>query len=363
MKKYFNYALVLFAGLSVVLSCSKIEKEVDNPVVEPGTEVDNPSGPVSIPVTVTATLSDALTKVQFEAKFEDGTDAFKPTGMSRTWENTDKLRVYDSAHSQYVDLDLESGDGTNTAVFHGTLDFTSATYDVEVFDGKSVADYNDQNQACDGDTGHLVFVASATGVTDLTAAISLSETSGVLGLIAQMPAAATDIESVEIVNMSTNASVVKINLTDPAVGTDHVLKLFANVSAGWTWAAGEYFIRFNAPPTAAHKVYTRYYKLDSGVVFGTQASGVGEYRPIKLNCSHTDQYAGKDDDGTAAHPYLIADGYQLAAINTYAKQDGSTTYIKMIDDIDMSGITHNAINNGVSGYTIIVDFDVRFCHP
>ncbi len=348
MKKYLIFAFVLFAGLSVVLSCSKIEKEIDNPVVEPETEV------VSIPVTVTATLPDVDTKVAFEATFDA---ASKPTAMKRTWEADDKLRVINPSNtSQYVDLDLESGSTTATAVFHGTLDFTSSTYNVEVFDGKSpVTNYSVQTQAKNDDTDHLRFVASATGVTDLTAAIALTESSGVLGIIAQLPASATEIESVEIVKISTNSTVLKINLTNPAV-SGQVLKLYANMQAGLTIDKGEYFIRFNAPSTAAHTVYTRYYNLASDVAFGTQASGVGEYRTLKLNCVNTDKYAGGSDNGSATAPYLIADGYQLAAINSYASTS-ATTYFKLIDNIDMTGITHAPINTGISGYTINVDFD------
>jgi hypothetical protein len=350
MKKLFNYAIVLLAGLTVALSCSKIEKEIDNPVVEPETEV------VSIPVTVMATLPDVDTKVAFEATFDA---ASKPTAMKRTWEASDKLRVIDSTNpSMYEDLDLESGDGTPTAVFHGNLKFTASSYNVEVVEAQAhTTSYGVQTQAANGDTNHLQFVASATGVTDLTSAITLNETSGVLGIIAQMPAAATDIESVEIVNMSTNASVVKINLTNPAVGTDPVLKLFANVSAGWTWAAGEYFIRFNAPSTAAHTVYTRYYNLASDVVFGTQASGVGEYRPIKLNCSHTDQHAGPAtaDGSTAEKAYLIADKYQLQAMGSLM-EDSATKYFKLLCNIDLLGETWVAPNNAGS-FAKGVDFD------
>ena len=60
MKKIMNYAVVLFAGLSVVLSCSKIEKGIDNPVVEPG--VENARA-----ITITAILPEADTKVTYDA--------------------------------------------------------------------------------------------------------------------------------------------------------------------------------------------------------------------------------------------------------------------------------------------------------
>jgi hypothetical protein len=348
MKKLFNYAIVLLAGLTVALSCSKIEKEIDNPVVEPETEV------VSIPVTVMATLPDVDTKVAFEATFDA---ASKPTAMKRTWEASDKLRVIDSTNpSMYEDLDLESGDGTPTAVFHGNLKFTASSYNVQVLEDKAaVTNYSVQTQAKNDDTAHLHFVASASGVTDLTAAITLSETSGVLGVIAKLPAAATEIESVEFVEISSNTTVLKINLTNPAV-SDQVLKLYANMQAGMTINSGAYFIRFNAPSSAEHKIYTRYYELANPVAFATHTGGVGEYRTLKLNCVNTDKYAGGSDNGSATAPYLIADGYQLAAINSYASTS-ETTYFKMIDNVDMTGITHTPINEGVSGYSISVNFD------
>lgn len=350
MKKYFNFAFVLFAGLSVVLSCSKIEKEIDNPVVKPGNEVV-----VSVPVTITATLPDADTKVAFEATFDAN---FKPTAMKRTWEDGDKLRVIDSTNpSMYEDLDLESGDGTPTAVFHGNLKFTASSYNVEVVEAQAhTTSYGVQTQAANGDTNHLQFVASATGVTDLTAAIPLNEISGVLGIIAKLPASATDIESVDIVKISDNSTVLKINLTDPAVGSDQVLKLFANMQAGVTIDAGEYFIRFNAPSTAAHTVYTRYYELANPVAFATHTGGVGEYRTLKLNCVNTDKYAGGSDKGTATAPYLIADKYQLAAVHDLAPAN-ATTYFKMVDNVDMQGMEHTSLNTDIEGYSQAVNFN------
>lgn len=350
MKKYLNFALVLVAGLSVVLSCSKIEKEIDNPAVKPGNEAV-----VSVPVTITATLPDADTKVAFEATFDAN---FKPTAMKRTWEADDKLRVINPSNTaQYAELDLQSGDGSNTAVFHGTLNFTASAFNVEVVEAQAhTTSYGVQTQAANGDTNHLQFVASATGVTDLTAAINLTETSGVLGIIAKLPASATDIESVDIVKISDNSTVLKINLTDPAVGSDPVLKLFANMQAGVTIDAGEYFIRFNAPSTAAHTVYTRYYNLASAVAFGTQTSGVGEYRTLKLNCVNTDKYAGGSDNGSATAPYLIADKYQLAAVHGLAPAN-ATTYFKMMDNVDMQGLDHKSLNTDIDGFSQAVDFN------
>ena len=355
MKKYLNYALVLLAGLTVALSCSKIEKEIDNPVVEPGNEV------VSIPVTVTAILPDVSTKVTYEAQYDPN---FKPSDVSRKWEGTDMLRVYNHANlGEYVDLTLESGDGTNTAVFHGDITFTATSYDVAVVSGgeTDIADYTSQNQAGDGDTAHLKFVASATGVTDLTADINLSETSGVLAIIAQMPKTASapsptsEIESVEIESIGANVfgpgNKITVNLGSGDLDADDVLKVYANVPAGWSLPADtELFIRFNAPSSTTHTVYTRYYKVKADTDLGN-----GKFSYLKLNCSHIDQYAGGSDKGTSAAPYLIADKYQLAAVDGLMKA-GETVYFKLLDNLDMTGMTWGLLNNP-SPYDRLIDFD------
>ncbi|MBQ3941457.1 MAG: hypothetical protein II676_01250, partial [Bacteroidales bacterium] len=344
MKKIMNYAVVLFAGLSVVLSCSKIEKGIDNPVVEPG--VENARA-----ITITAILPEADTKVTYDAEYDSDS---KPTAVKRNWESTDQLYIWNQDHSSSTILYLDSGDGTNTAVFKGNISFTSPSYDLEVA-STAITDYSSQAQACDGDMGHIVFVAGQSGVTDLTAPVTLTETSGVLAIIAQLPDGVAEyVSSVVISDLATGNPVIALTTGLGDTDSDGIFKAYMNVTHGMALGQDEeYLIRFNTPG-ATQDFYTRYYKVGSD-----KALGDGKFQYLKLNCKHTDQHAGSPTacDGTSADKaYLIADKYQLAAINSYASTS-ATTYFKLIDNIDMFGITHNPINTGISGYTINVNFD------
>ena len=354
MKKILNFALVLLAGLSVVLSCSKQENDINNPGVEQGKENVQPA---SVPVTITATLSDALTKVDYTVTYD--TD-FKPTAVNRIWNENDLLRVKNAAdESQSTDLAMKSGKGTKTAVFEGTLDFTASSYNVEVVND-DISDYTTQTQAEDGDTAHLQYVAAATGVTDLSS-VTLTETSRVLGIIAKMPdGVAATITSLEMecigdgVFGGVDKKKLTINISTPGdADNDNVLKIYVNVPAGWTIPAGkEFFLRFNSS-NAAHTVYTRYYKASKADGFDAK-----KFTSIKLNCSQTDKHAGlATSDGSAADKaYLIADKYQFANLGDLMA-DGETKYFKVIDDIDMNGMAMGHLLNNGSGYAQLVDFD------
>ena len=352
MKKILNFSLVLLAGLTVALSCAKQENDLNNQTLPHGREIVNPGRPI----TVTATLPEATTKVTYETSY-DMND--KLNGMTRKWENTDLLRVYNHAdHNEYVDLDLETGDGTVTATFKGNIDFTASSYDVEVV-SKGVADYLNQAQACDGDTGHLEFVAARTDVADLTN-IALTESSGVLAIVAKLPTGAADeIESVELEaidgsNVFGTGSKLTVAIGKGDVNSDNILDIFANVGAGWTIPKDkEFFLRFNAPSSATHTVYTRYYKASAETPLVS-----GKVAQLKLNCVHTDQYAGKADAGSSTAPYLIADKYQFANMGDLMA-NGATKYFKVIDNIDMGDMAmgHMLNNNGDDGYPQLVNID------
>ena len=95
-------------------------------------------------------------------------------------------------------------------------------------------------------------------------------------------------------------------------------------------------MQFNAPNTS-HTVYTAYREFASEISFAS-----GALNNLKLNCTHIDRYAGKDDKGTEAAPYLIADPYQLKAVQSL--MDSEIRYFKLVSDIDMDGVTWTNIN-------------------
>ena len=351
MKQIWKYLLILTAGFTVSIACSK-EDQNGNEILDP-TETTTPVSGKQI--TITATLSDAVTKVSFDPAFNG---SHKPTGMAHTWQTGDKLCVTDESNSSNSAVfDLIGGDGTKEGVFQGTI-ADAASYSIEVIPaGESFDTDNEQTQASDGDTSHLKYVASATGVTDLNN-FTLNESSSIIGFVVKLPAgAAATIKEVEIETSTDDFDTsTKLNVTITTPGdtdNDGILKVYANVPASWGIpASSKMFLRFKAPDTS-HTVYTRYQEFASAA-----AINPGEFNYLKLNCEHTDQYAGKDDAGTSAKPYLIADPYQLAAVNGLAAES-SKTFFKMIDDVDMTGMaaSYTPLNTGVSGYTKAVDFD------
>ena len=344
MKKILSISFGILAAVVLTVSCDQ--------KVDPQTPSNTPGDPSAKMVTISASISESLTKVTFDAEYDASS---KPVKIAHTWEAGDKLKVIDESNvSNYKIYDLVDGAGTASAIFNGE-EISAASYTLEAIPAGTFDTDNEQTQASDGATSHLQFVASATGVTDLSANVTLSEVSKIIGFIAKLPAgAAATVNALEIETSDDDfatSTTLKVNITTPGdADSDEILKVYANVPASWGIPAGsKMFLRFKTND-ATHTVYTRYQE------FASAASLVdGKFNYIKVNCSTIDQYAGKDDAGTSAKPYLIADPYQVAAINGLAAA-GSTTYFKMIDDVDMTGVTHNHINTA-SGYTQAVNFD------
>ena len=337
MKKIISILPAALALIALSAACNKV-----NPVDET---------PVSKTITIKATISDAATRVTFDPAFDGDS---KPTAMAHTWQTGDKLRITDASDASKTALfDLVDGAGTATGTFEGT-GFEAASYNVEAVPQGSFSSGFTQTQAKDGATDHLQFVATATGVTDLEN-FSLTETSGIVGVIAKLPDdVAGTINALEIEAKVAGLPVsikVTVNLTTPAdVDSDDILKIYANAPTGFAIPAGaEVFLRFKST-NENHAVYTRYQKFDTALL-----PVEGKFNYVKFNCSHIDQSAGANDDGTSADPYLIADKYQMDAVHDLLV-GGETVYFKMVDDVDMSGITWESLNNS-GDYDKYISFD------
>ncbi|MCR5560639.1 MAG: hypothetical protein K6F58_02355 [Bacteroidales bacterium] len=353
MKKTFKSALLILAFLAFA-ACGKEEKIVPE---EKQDNIENPAENPSGPITLNLRL--APTRVTFT---EDVDGSGNPV-MKLTWEDGDKVRVFNAAdHSVYEDFTLASGAGTENGVFAGDAP-AGSSFDIQVIDKSGFAATAAQAQVADGDTSHLKLEAGKTGVSTLTheTPITLDNSSSVLAFKAKLPAGAAEhITSVvfeasdDVFNFGTPGNTLTINLgTQEDAGSDGILKVYANLLAGTgdIPAGTELYIKFNSDDPA-HTVYTRYYKLSSA--FDIQD---GKYNELTMNCAHIDQHAGlpTDDGSNAEKAYLIADPYQLAAVNGLAT-GGQTTFFKMIADVDMTGVTHTPINDN-SGYTQVVNFN------
>ncbi len=325
MRKIFNITLAAIGLVALSAACSKV-----NPVDET---------PAAKVMTIQATISDAATRVTFDPAF--GSD-FKPTAMAHTWQEGDKLRITDAADASKTALfDLVDGAGSATGTFEGE-GFEAASYNVEAVPQGSFSNGFTQTQAKDGATDHLQFVATASGVTDLSS-FSLTETSGIIGVIARLPDdVAGTITALEIEAKVASLPVsikVTVNLTTPAdVDSDDILKLYANAPAGFAIPAGaEVFLRFESN-NPDHTVYTRYQKFDSSLM-----PVPGKFNYVKFNCATIDQYAGAGNDGTSTDPYLIADKYQMKAMRELMKVN-QTTCFSLVADIDLENEVWTPLN-------------------
>lgn len=336
MKKNFKMIFAAAAAFAMVLSCSKEE----NP--SQGTQGSGSDDSLT-PITISATLTDNMTKVSFTPSYDGG----KPQSLSLAWEAEDKLRVYNhDDRTQFADFEIaEESIGQKTGSFTGEI-FTAASYDVEVISGE--VGYAEQTQPADGQTASLKYLASATGVTDLKAVV-FTESSSVLAITALMPeGAAAGVSSVELTASEAIFSTGKtltINLAQKGdAGDDGILHLFATLPVGNQQIAEgtTLLVRFNAPDTD-HTVYTRYVEL------GAQAFEAGKLNTINVNASQSDCHAGLTscDGSTAEKAYLIGDKYQLNAMSGLVSAD-VTSHISMIADVDFGGSAWTSASGKVS---------------
>lgn len=335
MKKYLFACIVI----AFTVSCAK-EKGLD--IVENKSEGEIVA-PAGERVTISAALpEDLLTKVSFVPTILSD----KPTGMALTWATGDQIRVYNHAdHSQYEDFTLDpSCDGQKKGIFNGTA-ISASSYDIEVINPALTV--GTQVQAADGDTGHLKYYASVEDVPSYDS-ITFTDLSSVLALTAKMPSpeVAASITSVDVTaseNIFGTGNTLTLTLTTPG-SADDILHLFANLPMGTTAipASTTLIIHFNSNQ-AAHSVYTRYVELAEGNF------AAGKLNTININASQSGTHAGPTscDGTTAANAYLIGDKYQMLAVASELVP-GGTRYFKMIDDVDMDGLSWTALNNSGS---------------
>ena len=350
MKKFFNIAITAFALIILSVSCAK-ELNTENEIIDPidPQETVVPTGKV---VTISATISEDLaTKVSFAATYSGG----KPQSMALTWAEGDKLRVYNhDDKTKYEDFTLEASSiGQTQGSFSGSdTKLSGATsYDVEIVNGE--VNYAEQTQPSDGVTSGLKYLASASGINDYTD-ITFTSFSSVLAITAKMPstAVAAAIKSVDITAMKPGASgeeaanifnggnTLTITLTTTG-SSDDILNLYATLPVGNTTVPANttLLVHFNAPSTS-HTVYTRFVELGSSSL----TFEANKLNTININATQSDTHAGLTscDGTTAAKAYLIGDKYQLNSVNTIlsSKANSSTTYFKLIDNIDLTGETN-----------------------
>ena len=337
MKKNFSLICAAAAVFAIFFSCAK--EEAGNTVGDGNSQDES----MADMVTVSATLTDAMTKVAFAPSYDaDG----KPIEMALTWESGDRLRVYNhDDRTKYDDLSLISGEGQKKGVFAGIpVNVKGATkYDVEVVseDGFS---YSTQTQPADGVSTDLKYLASASGLADYSN-VEFTDFSSVLAITAKLPeGVAAKIKSVEL-KASENIfdGAKKLTVTLAEVGDAHadgILHVFATLPQGTVEIPeGTTLVaHFNAPGET-HDIYTRF------VEFGTNVSFLeNRLNTINLNAVNSAAYANASTEniGSESNPYLVGDKWQFDAMR--GEIGTELKYFEMIDDIDMTGIAWNPMN-------------------
>ena len=330
MKKIFSLVLAAAAIITLVLACNK----------EDGLDVVNPGETIAI----NATIDDLATKVSFTP----GYDAIygKPESMSLAWEEGDQIRIYNHANrNQYSDFEIDSECvGQKAGRFTGTL-VEAASYDVEIINGSF--SYSAQTQPSDGVTTGLKYLASVSGITDVSNVV-FSDFSSVLAITAQMPssAIAAKVKSVEITasedifNGSNSLKVTFTSLGD--ADGDGLLHFFATLPQGDQLipAGTTLLVKFNAPNNSSHKVYTRYIEFPAAKTFTNN-----KVNALNISAVNSATYANSSsvNIGAEGNPYIIGDVYQMQAMPGFMVE-GSKTYFKLVDDVDLNGVAWTPLN-------------------
>lgn len=353
--KTIRFSWMAIMAAAFVLSCAKEE----NAPLTNDNNGDQPGAVTTKTVTISAKLSEAMTKVGFTPTYTGN----KPTEMTLTWEAGDKIRVYNHEnHYEYSDFVLASESvGQQIGLFIGTP-ISATSYDVEVINGDVT--FATQTQPSDGVTSDLKYLASVSGIDDYSS-INFTSFSSVLAITVKMPstAIAAKVKSIDIKAYKSDGTTAAkffstgntLNVTFDTIGdagNDGILNFYATLPQGTKdIAAGtQLIVKVNAPGET-HSVYTRFVELGSGLSFTAN-----KLNTININAINSASYANANatEIGTASNPYLIGDKYQLSSLNLAS----GTTYIKLVDDIDMTGLADSWTSwNGVEPFDMAVNLD------
>lgn len=323
-------ALASIAALSFIASCTKEEA---NSVEEQGKQI-----------TITASIPEGgLTKVGFTKNGDD---------LKLAWEVGDQITVSIPNVEPIVSqvFTLTGGAGTKSGTFSGTALPAATKYRIS-YDGG--ATYATQTQADTDNTEHLKYAAILNGVStysNFTFSQSWATANGgtftqssVLRIKAILPGVLDSaVEKVVVksdANIFAGGNQIVIDLASaPTLGSDNDIIVYASLPGEQVIPAGtKLWVSFQTSDSNAYEKYTAYRELPAMTILA------GKVNTIKLNCENIDKYAGKDDDGTAAHPYLIADQNQMAKM--YEEMGSKkTVYFTVVDDIDMTGIDWIPLN-------------------
>lgn len=356
MKKIYRYTLACVA-IAAMAACSK--EVADNAIDtgKAGTE-DPGTAPVEM-VTITATIPSTLTKVDLSQDSDpDGVIHLK-------WHARDVITVKDASDpSKSATFTLKDGEEDKvTGTFSGDASALagSTSFDISY---SNLGSYAEQDQASDGDTGHLKYGVTLSGVdtySDITFSQDWAGSNGgtctessVLRLRAQLPSGMA--ATVQAVIFKADQDIfdggrsLKVKIDTPGdTGSDNIINVYATLPGGVVIPAGTNLLFQFQTGANDYDIYTAHRLVSSATAFQE-----GKVNAFKLNCPNIESYANATNTsiGTSANPYLIGDQHQMKAISLSSTKQ----CYQLVDSLDMTGVTWSPWNKA-TGYNDIVDFD------
>lgn len=350
MKKIIILLSVALAALAV--SCNKVTPQDSTP--------DAPKGEK---ITITVSLSDALSKVSLTQDSEDPDGAIKVA-----WEATDKIFVIDASNpNNFEAFSIVAGsidtEKPYTATFEGTAPDASS-FNI-LYGATSVSAANsfnsEQSQTGNASTDHLQYKALISGVSSIEN-IEFSKTwaetnggsfsqNGALRLRIQVPAEVTSVASVSLKAPSaifSGSETITIKFNASVEPVNGIITAYAMLPMGDAIEVAE----GNFEVTIATAEENEYYKTFSP---GAISFKPGQTNAIKLNKSGFSNNLFAGGTGIEGDPYLIATAKHMQNMHIVMK-DNAVIYFKMIDDIDMTDVEWVSLNNSGS-FSKGINFD------
>ena len=336
--------LYFAACAAVVLGaagCSKVASPVENTLPQAGQKV-----------TISVALPESVATKVAMSELTDG------SALALSWEAGDKLLVVSGDASQ--EFTIKDGFTDKYAEFEGVA-LEGTEFDVIL--SRSGADYKSrsyhaQTQTANASTDHLLYDAWLEGVDSYTS-VSFSQAwaeahggnfcqNGLVKFYLKMPAG---VESVSELILSADGKVfyadngsvksdnVHVSLTDGTL-SGQVLTAYVMTSAKETVVASDAALTLTAVTNAG--VYTKSFVPGKNIK-------PGKMNVVQLNDQNW--AVASAGAGTESEPYLLRTASDLVSMSGKIAESG-TTYFKMVNDIDLSGVAWTPAFNGAS-----VDFD------
>ena len=360
MKKIVSISMGLVAILAI--SCSKKDSPVSTPTDTAKQNLKEVSITVGAPEDIESKVAYAYDEAEKKLKL--------------TWETGDKI-VLQQGDQAYPFTATTISENGKMATFTGTS-AGEGTYDVFYAGNGETAmtlaeveamDYTAQTQSANDNTQHLKFAARLKSVTFTPGTDDIYFTadwakehgngtyqqSGAIRIRLQNPGV-TRLKSVTLTAPSaifpkTNAlsetsTSLTVSLPNASIEATAPIVVYAMLpwsQDGVGLPAGDYTVSVT---TEDFDVWTKTKAFEANTLSPVAVNSIGLN---KTGFALQDFYGGS---GVEGDPYLIANARQMGKINSHLS--ATKTYYKLVDDIDMTGVTWTSLN---ADGTNVIDLD------